>query len=149
MFVVCSINLEEQCLAWGIFLKIEMLKLRPPIIRYIIGWMNFSSGFHCCFLPWFEILFFFHAWVLGGGLKTWSRVFDLVFQRVLIKLYKPLTKMFIVYMAAKMRPSWKYFSKFCIRWYLLQRDSPNLRVVSIARGHKPKYYGSSRQKVMS
>jgi hypothetical protein len=43
MFVICSINLEEQCLAWGIFLKIEMLKLRPHIIRYIIGSMNFSS----------------------------------------------------------------------------------------------------------
>ncbi len=48
------------------------------------------------------------------------------------------------WMGVKMRASWTcLYSKFCIGWDLLQRASPNLRVISVAWGHKPKYNGSS------
>jgi hypothetical protein len=150
MFVVCSINLEEQCLAWGLFLKIEMLKLRPHIIRYIIDWMNFSSGFHCCFLPWFERQFYFSRLGFWYGLEdliqgVWSsfpKGPDQIVQasdKDVYSLYgcenETLMKIFVVNFV---------LGDTCFRglpliWGLYQ----------VAWGHKHKYYGSCRYKVMS
>ncbi len=39
---------------------------------------------------------FFSCLNFGGALKAWSRVFGLVFQRVLIKLYKTLTNLLFI-----------------------------------------------------